>query len=175
MKEATDMAEYNMLINGELVTSSTGKVVDDINPATGEVIAQVPESTQDDMLRAVAAARQAFDDRRWSGLTHGARSAILEKLASLVEAHAGELAVLESQDTGKPIKLARDSDIPFAADNLHFFAGAARHLAGKASSEYTGGHTTIISREPACVVGSVAPPNHPFLISASQRGGARAA
>src|SRR5258708_24409505 len=170
MKEATDMAEYNMLIKGELVTSSTGKVVDHISAATGEVIAQVPESTQDDMLRAVAAAREAFDDRRWSGLTHGARSAILEKLASLVEAHAGELAVLESQDTGKPIKLARDSDIPFAADNLHFFAGAARHLAGTSASEYTGGHTSIIRREPIGVVASLAPWNYPFMMCAWKMG-----
>ena len=169
------MAEYNMLINGELVTSGTGKVVDDINPATGEVIAQVPESTQDDMRRAVAAARQAFDDRRWSGLTHGARSAILEKLASLVETHAGELAALESQDTGKPIKLARESDIPFAADNLHFFAGAARHLAGRASSEYTGGHTSIIRREPIGVVASVAPWNYPLMMAAWKIGPALAA
>ena len=69
------MAEYKLLINGELVSSSTGKIIDDISPATGEVVAQVPESTLDDMNRAVAAARVAYDDGRWSGLTHGARNA----------------------------------------------------------------------------------------------------
>jgi betaine-aldehyde dehydrogenase len=169
------MAEYKLLINGELVESSTGKRVDDINPATGEVIAQVPESTLDDMRRAVAAARTAFDDGRWSGLPHGARAAMLEKLASLVEEHTSELAELESQDTGKPIKLARDSDIPFAADNLHFFAGAARHLAGSASSEYTGDHTSIIRREPVGVVASVAPWNYPFMMLAWKIGPALAA
>ena len=158
------MTAYKLLIDGELVGSSTGKLVDDINPATGEVIAQVPESSLEDMRRAVAAARVAFDDGRWSGLMHGERSAILEKLAILIEAHTDELAQLESQDTGKPIKLARDSDIPFAADNLHFFAGAARHLAGTASSEYTGGHTSIIRREPIGVVASVAPWNYPFMM-----------
>src|SRR5712692_9920573 len=102
------MAEYKLLINGELVDSSSGKTVDDIGPATGEPIAQVPASTLDDVERAVAAAREAYDDGRWSGLTHGARAAALEKLASLIETHVPELAELESKDAGKPIKLARD-------------------------------------------------------------------
>ncbi len=169
------MSDFKLLIDGKLVGSSTGKTIADINPATGNTIAEVPESTMDDMNRAVAAARAAYDDGRWSGLAHGARSSILEKLASLVEEHAGELADLESQDTGKPIKLARDSDIPFAADNLHFFAGAARHLAGSASSEYTGGHTSIIRREPVGVVASVAPWNYPFMMAAWKLGPALAA
>src|SRR5947209_1519746 len=160
------MGEYKLLINGELVSSSSGKNVDDIGPASGQSIAQVPESSVEDVNRAVAAARAAFDDGRWSGLPHGARAAALEKLASLLEAHAGELAELDSQDAGKPIKLARDSDIPFAIDNFHFFAGAARHLAGTASSEYSGGHTSIIRREPIGVVASLAPWNYPFIMAA---------
>src|SRR6266567_565259 len=151
------MSEYKLLINGELVNSSSGKTVDDIGPASGQPIARVPESAVDDVNRAVSAARAAFDDGRWSGLAHAARSAALEQLASLLEANAGALAELDSQDAGKPIKLARDSDIPFAIDNLHFFAGAARHLSGTAASEYTGGHTSIIRREPMGVVASVAP------------------
>ncbi len=169
------MSEYKLLINGELVNSSTGKTIEDISPATGKTLAEVPESTLDDMNRAVAAAREAFDDGRWSGLTHGARAATLEKLASLIEEHASELASLESQDTGKPIKLARDGDIPFAADNLHFFAGAARQLTGTAASEYTGGHTSIIRREPIGVVASVAPWNYPFMMAAWKLGPALAA
>ncbi len=169
------VSNFKLLIDGKLVGSSTGKTIEDISPATGKTIAEVPESTMDDMNHAVAAARAAYDDGRWSGLTHGARSSIMEKLATLVEEHAGELADLESQDTGKPIKLARDSDIPFAADNLHFFAGAARHLAGTASSEYTGGHTSIIRREPVGVVASVAPWNYPFMMAAWKLGPALAA
>ncbi|HEY6406091.1 MAG TPA: aldehyde dehydrogenase family protein, partial [Ktedonobacteraceae bacterium] len=169
------MSEYKLLINGELVNSSSGKTVDDIGPASGQPIARVPESTVEDVNRAVAAAREAFDDGRWSALAHAARSAALEKLASLLEEHAGELAELDSQDAGKPIKLARDSDIPFAIDNLHFFAGAARHLAGTASSEYTGGHTSIIRREPIGVVASLAPWNYPFMMAAWKIGPALAA
>ena len=169
------MSEYKLLINGELVNSSSGKTVDDIGPASGQSIAQVPESSVEDVHRAVQAAREAFDDGRWSDLPHGARATILEKLATLLEAHAGELAELESQDAGKPIKLARDSDIPFAIDNFHFFAGAARHLAGTASSEYTGGHTSIIRREPMGVVASLAPWNYPFMMAAWKLGPALAA
>src|SRR5437870_736304 len=169
------MSEYKLLINGELVSSSSGKTVDDIGPASGQPIAQVPESSVEDVNRAVAAAREAFDDGRWSSLPHSARAATLEKLASLLEAHTGELAELESQDTGKPIKLARDSDIPFAIDNLHFFAGAARQLTGTAASEYTGGHTSIIRREPIGVVASLAPWNYPFMMAAWKIGPALAA
>lgn len=169
------MSDYKLLINGELVGSSTGKTSQDINPATGGVIAEIPETTLDDMNSAVAAARAAFDDGRWSGLAHAVRAATLDKLASLVEENVSELASLESKDTGKPIKLARDSDIPFAIDNLRFFAGAARHLAGAASSEYTGGHTSIIRREPVGVVASVAPWNYPLMMMAWKIGPALAA
>src|SRR5438552_6096655 len=129
----------------------------------------------EDVEHAVAAAREAFDDGRWSGLPHGARAAALEKLAMVLEAHSSELAELDSLDAGKPIKLARDSDIPFAIDNLHFFAGAARHLAGTASSEYSGGHTSIIRREPIGVVASLAPWNYPFMMAAWKIGPALAA
>src|SRR5260221_10275477 len=129
----------------------------------------------EDVERAVAAAREAFDDGRWSGLTHGTRASILEKLATTIEAHAAELAELESQDTGKPIKLGRDSDLPFSIDNLHFFAGAARQLAGTAASEYSGGHTSIIRREPIGVVASLAPWNYPFMMAAWKIGPALAA
>lgn len=169
------MSEYKLLINGELVESSSGQRVDDVNPATGEVITSVPQSTTEDVERAVQAARTAFQDGRWSGLTQGARSAALEKLALLLEDHVGELAELESQDTGKPIKLARDSDLPFAIDNLHFFATAARHLSGASAAEYSGGHTSIIRREPVGVVASLAPWNYPFMMAAWKIGPALAA
>src|SRR5258708_36038335 len=92
-----------------------------------------------------------------------------------VDAHGAELAELESQDAGKPIKLARDSDIPFAIDNLHFFAGAARHLAGTAASEYSGGHTSIIRREPVGMGASLAPWNYSFIDAVWKIGPAPAA
>ncbi len=169
------MADYKLLINVELVDGISGQKAEDIGPASGEPIAEVPVTTLEDVDRAVAAAREAFDDGRWSKLPHGARAALLEKLAMTIESHAAELAELESQDAGKPIKLARDSDIPFAIDNLHFFAGAARHLSGVAASDYTGGHTSIIRREPVGVVASLAPWNYPFMMAAWKIGPALAA
>src|SRR5258708_26157415 len=130
------MAEYKLLINGELVNSSSGRSADDVGPGTGEPVAEVPVSSLEDVDRAVAAAGEAFDDGRWTGLPHAARASILEKLATTIEAHAPELAELESLDTGKPIKLARDSDIPFSIDNLHFFTGAAPPLYITAATHY---------------------------------------
>src|SRR5262249_8605571 len=130
-------SEYQLLINGELVASAGGAWVDVINPATGKPFARVPEGTMDDLNRAVAAAKEAFQDGRWTAIGAGGRAAALHKFADLLEAHAGELAQVESENVGKPIKLARDSDIPFAIDNLRFFAGAARHLEGKSAAEYT--------------------------------------
>src|SRR5207245_1441928 len=105
-----------LLMNGELVNSRLGRVVDDIGPASGKVVAQVPQSSIEDVEHAVTAARAAFDDGRWSRLTHSARATALEALAQVIESHAEELAELESLDAGKPIKLARDSDIPFSID-----------------------------------------------------------
>src|SRR5205809_1329574 len=174
-KGAVQVTDYKLLINGELVNGSSGKTVEDIGPATGESIAEVPLSSMEDVEHAVAAAREAFNDGRWSGLTHGERAAALEKLAMALEAHSSELADLDAKNAAKPINLARDSDVPFAIDNLHFFAGAARHLAGTASSEYTGGHTSIIRREPIGVVASLAPWNYPFMMAAWKIGPALAA
>ena len=74
LKGTRTVSEFKLLIDGKLVGSSTGKTIEDISPATGKTIAEVPESTMDDMNHAVAAARAAYDDGRWSGLTHGARS-----------------------------------------------------------------------------------------------------
>ena len=169
------MSDFKLLINGRLVGSSNGAVIEDCSPATGEMIAEVPLTSLEDMESAVSAARAAFDDGRWSGLAPAARAATLERFAALVEANIPELARLESLDTGKPIKLARDSDLPFAADNLHFFAGAARHFAGAGANEYTGGHTSIIRREPVGVVASVAPWNYPLMMAAWKIGPALAA
>ncbi|MHB2020573.1 MAG: aminobutyraldehyde dehydrogenase, partial [Candidatus Xenobia bacterium] len=87
------------------------------------------------------------------------------KLADVLEKHASELAELESQNAGKPVKLTRNGDVPFAIDNLRFFAGAARVLEGKAAGEYVGGYTSMIRREPLGVVASIAPWNYPFMMA----------
>ncbi len=88
-----------------------------------------------DVDRAVAAVRVAFEDGRWSRRYLPERVAILGRLADLIEEHADEPAALETAQTGSALKLRRDSDLPFTVDNLRFFAGAARHLEGKAAGE----------------------------------------
>src|SRR6266436_2458331 len=86
------MSEYKLFINGDLVDSRSGKRVNDIGPASGEPIAQVPESSLEDVERAVAAAREAFDDGRWSGLTPSARAATLDRKSTRLNSSPGYIS-----------------------------------------------------------------------------------
>src|SRR5688572_12981114 len=138
------------VINGEAVEPAEGKTEEVVNPANGEVIAEAPLSTKEDVDRAVEAAGQAFEG--WSTTVPGERAAALLKLADLIEERADEIADLESADAGKPRKAFFEDEIPFMADNLRFFAGAARNLEGKAAGEYLEGYTSMVRREPVGVV-----------------------
>ncbi len=174
MAIATD-TDRRMFIDGEWVESSSGGWIEVHSPATGEPVGRVPAGIPDDVDRAVAAARAAFRDGRWHGMYGPDRVRILHRLADLIDEHAAELAGVETAQTGTAIKLRRDSDIPFAADNLRYFAGAIRHLEGKAAAEYSGSHTSLIRREPIGVVGQVAPWNYPFMMAIWKIGPALAA
>ena len=167
--------DYPMWIDGEAVASVSGEWIDVRNPATGQVIGRVPAGTQQDVDLAVAAARAAFKDGRWREKWLPERVAILNRLADLIEARVPEIAALETAQTGTAIKLRRDSDIPFSADNLRFFATAVRNLEGKSAAEYTGSHTSIIRREPIGVAGQITPWNYPFMMVAWKIGPALAA
>ena len=162
-----------LTIDGESVATAQTRML--INPATGAPADVVPEGGVAEVQRAVAAAKAAFDDGRWSGIGPSARSAILYKLADLLDEHLDELAAMESRNVGKPIKLAHDSDLPFAIDCLRFFAGAARSLDGRASSEYVPGYASMIRREPIGVVGQLAPWNYPLMMAIWKVGPALAA
>ena len=133
-------------IDGEFVDAAEGATDPVTNPATGEQIAKMPLSTEEDVNRAVAAARRAFDG--WAAATPGERSLAMLKLADRIEQHADELADLEAADAGKPRHAFFDDEIPFLVDNLRFFAGAARVMEGRAAGEYLAEHTSIIRREP---------------------------
>ncbi|HPY24541.1 MAG TPA: aldehyde dehydrogenase family protein, partial [Mycobacterium sp.] len=111
-----------------------------INPADGTVVVELALGRAGDIDIAVAAARAA--QPRWSGSTPAERSAVLFKLAELLEAHAGEIIAEEVSQTGKPVRLATEFDVPGSIDNIAFFAGAARHLEGKATAEYSADHTS---------------------------------
>jgi betaine-aldehyde dehydrogenase len=170
---ATTVPNLQNFIGSEYVDSAGGETEPILNPATGEVIANAPLSTAEDVGRAVAAAHAAFDG--WSVTTPGERAAALLKLADAIEEHADEIAELESDNAGKPINAVREDEIPFMADNLRFFAGAARCMEGRAAGEYLSGYTSIIRREPIGVIGQIAPWNYPLLMAIWKIGPALAA
>src|SRR5919197_1209255 len=167
------LTKLQNFIGGEFVDPADGQTEEVLNPATGEAIAEAPMSTAEDVERAVAAAREAFD--AWAATTPGERSLMLLKLAGAIEDHADELADLESANAGKPRKAFLEDEIPFMVDNLRFFAGAGRCLEGRASGEYTEGYTSIIRREPVGVVGQIAPWNYPLMMAIWKIGPALAA
>src|SRR5882757_1371055 len=163
---------YKNFVGGEWVGAASGETMDVINPATGETIAEVPRSGADDVDRAVAAANAALP--AWLDATPKERSELLHKLADVLEANAEELAQLESLNVGKPLMASRD-EMPFSADNLRFFAGAARNLEGKSAGEYIEGYTSIVRREPLGIVGGICPWNYPLMMAIWKMGPALAA
>jgi betaine-aldehyde dehydrogenase len=161
---ATATRALQNFIDGESVDPATGQTTPVLNPATGEEIAQAPDSTKEDVDRAVAAAQRAFEGG-WGTTTPAERSLALLRLADTIEEHADELAELEAANAGKPIQAFKDDEIPFMVDNLRFFAGAARCMEGKAAGEYVEGYTSIIRREPVGVIGQIAPWNYPLMMA----------
>jgi len=166
------MERHRMFIDGDWVDSASGEREEILNPATGEVIAEVPRGSGEDVDRAVRAARAAFTT--WADSTPGERMGMLLRLADRIDAHAEELAQIESRNVGKPITVSR-ADLPFISDNLRFFAGAARMLEGKATGEYVRGMTSWTRREPFGVVAQIAPWNYPLMMAIWKIGPALAA
>ena len=143
--------------------STAGASHDVINPATGDVVAQMALATAADVDVAVASARAAQPG--WSAATPAERSAVLFKLAEILEANAAGIVAEEVSQTGKPVRLATEFDVPGSVDNIAFFAGAARHLEGKATAEYSADHTSSIRREAVGVVGTITPWNYPLQMA----------
>ncbi|MQA74051.1 MAG: aldehyde dehydrogenase family protein [Solirubrobacterales bacterium] len=159
-------------IGGEFVDSSAG-VEGVINPSTGDVIAQAPVSSAEDVDRAVAAARKAFEG--WGASTPRTRSEALLRLADAILEHGDELADLESADAGKPRQAFVDEELEMCANNLRFFAGAARVAEGKAAGEYVDGFTSMVRREAVGVAGQITPWNYPLMMAMWKIGPAFAA
>ncbi len=163
---------HQMFINGDWTDAASGETVAVVNPATEEEIAQVPKGDAADVDRAVAAARAAFET--WSQTTPAERSKALYAFADAIEGDAATLSELEQANVGKP-KGTADFDVEFTVDNVRFFAGAARVVEGKAAGEYLSTHTSMVRREPAGVVGQVAPWNYPLMMAIWKLGPALAA
>ena len=153
---------HKNFVGGEWVESASGETMEVLNPATGETIAVVPRGSQEDVDRAVEAAKRALP--AWLETTPQERSELLLRLADAIEEHAEELAEIESRNVGKPLSYARD-EMPVCADNIRFFAGACRVPEGKAAGEYMQGYTSMIRREPIGVVGGIAPWNYPLMMA----------
>ena len=167
---------YKLWIDGKWEDTNGGSVMSIEDPTTGKEIAEVINASREDVDRAVQAAKRAFYDGRWSKKSPGERSKIIWKLADLLEANAESLAKIESDNTGKPYHyVSLGGDIPFAVDNLRFFAGAARDTHGSHAGEFMPGYTSIYRREPVGVVGQIAPWNYPLMMAAWKIGPALAA
>jgi len=163
MATSVEVGTLRNFIDGASVDAADGGVDDVLNPATGEVIAQAPSSSDEDVDRAVKAARKALDG--WGSQTPGERAAALLKLADAIEARGDELAELEALNAGKPLQAVKDDEIPAMVDNLRFFAGAARAMQGPVAGEYLEGYTSWIRREPVGVIGQIAPWNYPMMMA----------
>src|SRR6478752_7431333 len=159
----SEKAVFHNIIDGELQPSSSGSMMDIVNPSTGEVYATAPRSDEVDVDLACTAAGEAFEKWRWT--TPSERQRALLKLADVIEEHAEELVGIESLNTGKPVSLTLSEEIPPMVDQIRFFAGAARVLEGKSTGEYMRGFTSSIRREPVGPVGQVAPWNYPMMMS----------
>jgi aldehyde dehydrogenase (NAD+) len=163
-----------MLIDGKWVDSASGKTFETLNPATGEIIAQVAEGDKEDVDRAVKAARKAFETGPWRRMDARERGKCLYRLADLIERHIDELAALETLDNGKPITDSRDADLPLTIDCYRYYAGWADKLEGK-TIPINGPYFTYTRHEPVGVVGQIIPWNFPLLMQAWKWGPALAA
>jgi betaine-aldehyde dehydrogenase len=169
---AATLGTLQNFIDGELLAGG-GETEAILNPATGEELARAPVSSAEDVDRAVRAARGAFEG--WSTTTPAQRSQALLALAGLVEEHAGEIAWLEALNAGKPLAAVTDDELPVMADNLRFFAGAARTMTGLPAGEYMEGYTSFTRREAVGVIGQVTPWNYPLMMAIWKFGPAIAA
>ncbi len=164
---------FRNIINGESVDAADGATYDLVNPATGEVYATARASKAEDVDRAMRAADAAFE--AWGDTTPAERQKALLKMADALESRADEFVRVESENTGKPIQMTADEELPPCVDQLRFFAGAARVLEGRASGEYLKDHTSSIRREPIGVVAQVTPWNYPLMMMIWKIGPALAA
>lgn len=153
----------DLFIDGQFVRGE-GEAEQVLNPATGELLATVPEASPAQVAQAVAAANRAFET--WSETTPMERSRLLLKLADAIESQATTFARIESLNCGKPYSRALEDEIPAIVDCYRYFAGAARCMGGTVANEYLAGHTSMIRRDPIGVVGSIAPWNYPHMMAA---------
>jgi aldehyde dehydrogenase (NAD+) len=165
--------QTRLLIDGRWVDAASGKTFATLDPSTGREIAQVAEADREDVDRAVAAARRAFDDGPWSRMSAAERGRLLYRLADLLEANLEELAALETLDNGKPIRDSRAADLPLSIACYRYYAGWADKIEGK-TIPINGPYFCYTRHEPVGVCGQIIPWNFPLLMQAWKLGPALA-
>jgi phenylacetaldehyde dehydrogenase len=155
-----------LLINGEWVNAASGKTFAVLNPATGEEIARVAEGAEEDINRAVIAARQAFESGPWKDMLPNARMKMIMKLAQLISDNAQTFAELETLDNGKALSISSAVDIPLAIDIFEYMAGWATKLEGRTLRLSSPGYHAYTLLEPVGVIGQIIPWNFPLLMAA---------
>ena len=154
-----------MLIDGKWVEAASGKTFETPNPATGEVLARVAEGDAEDVDRAARAARRAFDEGKWARMAPAERQRLLLRVADAIEAHADELAQLETLDNGKTLFESRNVDVPATAETFRYYAGWVTKIYGETNpSDESMFNFTL--REPVGVCGQIIPWNFPLLMAA---------
>jgi betaine-aldehyde dehydrogenase len=159
----TALGTLRNFVNGQFTEAASGVVSEVVDPSTGEAYATAPVSGGADVDAALRAAAAAFEG--WRDATPADRSLALLKFADAIEARAEDLVEAESRNTGKPIGMTRTDEVPPCADELRFFAGAARVLEGRSAGEYLAEHTSMIRREPVGVCAQVTPWNYPMMMA----------
>ncbi len=154
---------YGLLIGGEWTEGTGSKKLKSYNPATGEVLSEFIDATHEDVDHAVEAAWSAFAS--WKNISTQERSAILLKIADLIDENASRLALVETMDNGKPFRETSSLDVPFSSDHFRYFAGVIRSEEGSANA-LDQNTLSIVLREPIGVVGQIVPWNFPLLMAA---------
>jgi acyl-CoA reductase-like NAD-dependent aldehyde dehydrogenase len=156
---------HRLVIGGDRTEATDGRTFETFDPATGRTIAEVPHAGAEDVDLAVRAAREAFDDGRWSRVAAANRTRAMLALADAVEAHADELAQLESLDNGKPVKLAKRVDVRLAVEHLRYYAGWPTKITGETLPVAWPDMHCYTLKEPVGVCAQIIPWNFPLLMA----------
>jgi betaine-aldehyde dehydrogenase len=159
----TDTRTLKNFVGGEYTDTADGRYYDLVNPSTGGTFATAPASREADVDAAFRVADRAFET--WRETTPSERQLALIRIADALEERAEEFVRAESENTGKPVGLTMEEEIPMMLEQIRFFSGAARCLEGKSAGEYLAGHTSFVRREPIGVCAQITPWNYPLLMA----------
>ncbi|XID92536.1 aldehyde dehydrogenase family protein [Paenibacillaceae bacterium WGS1546] len=163
MANGSTVREYQHYVNGNWSASDSGRMIDRKSPATGEFVARFADGTPADTNKAIAVARNAFDSGPWPRMSGMERGRVLFRLAEKMRSEIERLARIETEENGKPIRMAR-GDIEGSIGLIEYAAGLAQQMHGESYTNFGDKHTALVVREPVGVVGLITPWNFPALI-----------